>query len=303
MEVNNNVTKKTILGIGASGLIGSRLGELLFEKYRFINLSLETGVDIARKETLQAIGKYDADSIVLHLAAKADVDGCENDMPLGNEGDAWKINVTGTQNVIDICTEKNMKIIYISTDFVFDGENPPVGGYTEESIPAPINWYGQTKLQAEEIVHASGSPYLILRLAYPYRKPFALKKDFVQVFLSRLRERKVVTAITDHIITPTFVDDIAHAMDILIQKKATGIYHVVGSQCISPYEAAMLVAQTFGFDTGLVQKSTREVYFADRAQRPFNLSLSNATIQKLGIKMKTFEEGLQEVKFQMTNFK
>ncbi len=303
MEPNESSQKKIILGIGASGLIGSRLEELLSGQYHFINLSLETGIDITRKETLQTIKKYGNDSIILHLAAKADVDRCEKDKLLGNDGDAWKINVMGTQNVIDICREEKMKLIYISTDFVFDGESPPAGGYTEESVPAPVNWYGETKFEGEKVVKESGVPYLILRLAYPYRKPFALKRDFVQAILSRLREQKTITAITDHIITPTFIDDIANAMDILIQKKAMGIYHVVGSQYISPYDAAIRIARMFDFDESLVQKTTRNMYFLGRAPRPFNLSLSNATIQKLGITMKTFEEGLEIVKFQMSNFK
>ncbi len=299
MEPSNMSQKQAILGIGASGLIGSRLGELLSDRYQFVNLSLETGVDITRPETLRVIEQYETNSLVLHLAAKADVDDCEKDQPLGKDGDCWKINVLGTQNVVDICRDKNMKIAYISTDFVFDGENPPDGGYTEESIPTPINWYGQTKLQGEEVVRASGIPYLILRLAYPYRKPFPLKKDFVQEILSRLREGQTVSAITDHIMTPTFVDDIAYAFDALLQKGATGMYHIVGSQYVTPYDTAIRIAQAFGFDQSLVQKTTREVYFAGRAQRPFNLSLSNAKIHKLGIQMKTFEEGLEALKKQV----
>ena len=299
MEPSESSQKKTILGIGASGLIGSRLEELLSGKFRFINLSLETGVDITRKETLRVIEKYE-DTIILHLAAKADVDGCQKDKTLGKDGNAWKVNVTGTQNVIDICREKNMKMIYISTDFVFDGESPPAGGYTQESMPAPINWYGQTKFEGEKVVRASGIPYLILRLAYPYRKPFVLKRDFVQAILSRLREQKEVVAITDHTITPTFVDDIANAMDMLIRKEAMGIYHIVGSQFITPYDAAVRIAQVFGFEKSLIKKTTRDVYFSGLAPRPFNLSLSNARIQGLGVKMKTFTEGLQEIKKQIS---
>ena len=135
-----------ILGTGLDGLVGSRIIELLSGKHEFENLSLSTGADITdRNAILQKIKNSDA-QIMLHLAAKTDVDGCELDKPLGEKGDAWKINVFGTQNVVDGCSESNKKIIYISTDFVFDGTKE---AYSEEDAPNPVNWYGQTKFLGE----------------------------------------------------------------------------------------------------------------------------------------------------------
>lgn len=297
MENNNH--KNTIVGIGASGLIGSRIKELLAPKYNFVNLSLESGFDITNPDSLDALGSYDSKTIILYLAAKADVDACEKDKLFGNDGDCWKINVLGTQNVVSVCKNRSMKLIYISTDFVFDGATTPDGGYTEENKPIPVNWYGKSKFEGEDIVRTSGIAYLILRLAYPYRKPFPQKKDFVWNIVSRLTNKQRIRLITDHIFTPTFVDDIASAIDRLIQIEATGIFHVVGSQFITPYDAAKTIARIFGFDESLIEKTTREEYFAGRAPRPFNLSMSNAKIEKLGVTMKTFEEGLQIVKSQI----
>lgn len=108
-----------ILGTGLNGLVGSRIVELLKDKYEFENLSLSTGVDITdRNIVLEKIKSSDAE-VVLHLAAKTDVDGCELDKPLGEKGEAWKINVKGTQNIADGCLKFNKKLIYISTDFAF----------------------------------------------------------------------------------------------------------------------------------------------------------------------------------------
>ncbi|MBI1919246.1 SDR family oxidoreductase [Candidatus Microgenomates bacterium] len=281
-----------ILGTGLSGLVGSRIVELLEDKYRFEDLSLAAGVDITDKSSvLEKIDQSGA-PIIVHLAAKADVDGCEKDKRLGKEGRAWQINVSGTQNIVDACRKTHKKIIYISTDFVFDGTNPPTGGYSEEDVPHPINWYGQTKWEGEQIVKNSGLDFIIMRIAYPYRKEFPKKRDFVRSMIAKFENQEKVLAVSDHIMTPTFIDDIASALDILVRANSSGIYHVVGSQFVSPFQAASLVADIFGYDKKLIEKTIREQYFKDRAARPFHLALRNDKIQKLGVKMKTLREGL-----------
>jgi len=297
--MNNGKTK--IFGIGITGLIGSRLVELLSDRYDFQNLSLETGVDITNPQTLSILENDSEHRIVLHLAAKADVDGCEIDKPAGKDGAAWQINVEGTRNVVNACKRSGKKIIYVSTDFVFDGTKPEGKKYTEEDTPNPVNWYALTKYEGEKIVDESGLPYLIIRPAYPYRSPFPEKKDLVQAMLMRLRNNEPVAAVTNHIMSPTFVDDLAEALNILIEKNATGLYHTTGGQPISPYDLALLIARIFSLDESLVQKATREEFFAGRAPRPFNLALNNAKIEKLGVKMKTVEEGLEELRSQMHN--
>src|SRR5258708_31315340 len=104
-----------IYGMGFSGLIGSRLLELLYGKYSFINLSRKTGVDITLPDTLNVISTAKDKSVVLHLAAKTDVDGCEKDKALGVKGEAWIMNVIGVSNVIAACKKAKKKMIYIST--------------------------------------------------------------------------------------------------------------------------------------------------------------------------------------------
>lgn len=287
-----------VLGTGLDGLVGSRIVELLSSKYQFENLSISTGVDITSRDiVLERIKNSDA-PIVLHLAAKANVDGCELDKVLEENGDAWKINVLGTQNVVDGCLQSNKKLIYFSTDFVFEGTNPPAGGYSEEDIPNPINWYAKTKYTGEKIIQNSKIPWIIVRIASPYRAKFE-RLDFARAILKRLQERLPITAVIDHIFTPTYIDDIAFAMDNLIKNNLHGIFHVVGSQSLTPYEAAFLIAKEFGLASSKITKTTRAEFFNNRAPRSFQLALKNDKIGKLGIKMRTFEEGLREIKKQV----
>jgi len=303
--------KIKILGTGLMGLVGSRIGELLKDKYEFENLSLENGVDITSKDQVERRVTDSPARVVLHLAAKTDVDGCEED-----KGDdtkilryydtkkfvglhtAWAVNVEGTRNIVETCQKTGKKLIYISTDFVFDGKNPPAGGYSEKDQPNPINWYGVTKYEGEKLVVQSGIPYLICRLAFPYRANFPKKKDFLRTIIAKLKNGEKIAMVSDEIITPTFVDDIAYALDILIETGAQGIYHLVGSSSHTPFEIGHLIGKTFCLDESLISSTTREIYFAGRAPRPWKLVLKNDKLRKLGAKMSTFEEGLKKIKLQ-----
>ncbi len=290
-----------ILGTGLSGLVGSRVVELLKSQHKFENIGHETGTDITDKErVIQVINGSDA-SVLLHFAAKTDVDGCEKDKALGKDGEAWKINVLGTENVIEGCRQRKKKIVYISTDFVFDGEKKPQEAYEETDTPNPINWYGQTKYEAEKLVQNSGLSWVIVRIAYPYRA-FFKKMDFVRSIIQKFQKREHIPAVTDHIITPTFIDDIAYVLKSLVEQESDEIFHVVGSQYVTPYEAIRLIARKFQLDESLITSTTRGEFFLNRAQRPFNLALKNDKIKRLGVKMRTFEEGLNEVKKQIENF-
>lgn len=284
-----------ILGTGLTGLVGSRITELLKDNFQFENISISSGVDITKRDAvLDAVSKASA-QVILHLAAKTDVDGCEKEKELGQESDAWKINVGGAQNIVDACLKAKKRLIYISTDFIFDGKKEY---YLENDLPNPINWYGKTKFEAEKIIQNSSCSWTILRISYPYRASFS-KNDFLRGMLQCLSRGQELYALTDHIFTPTFIDDIALAINFFIKNKNEGIFNVVGSQSLTPYEAASYIAKTFGLDLSLIKKTTRKEFFKNRATRPFCLRLKNDKIQKLGLKMKSFEEGVEEVKRQI----
>ncbi len=291
--------KKPVLVTGLSGLVGTRIKELLEDKYSFIDLSLASGVDITDYESLERIIAGSEAKTIVHMAAKTDVDACEDDKILGEDGQAWMVNVIGTENIVKIAQKLGKRVIYISTDFVFDGTKD---FYTEDDKPNPVNWYGYTKYEGEKRVSNYSENNAILRIAYPYRAVFFQKKDFVRRIIEKIKDEKEISGLIDHIITPTFIDDISDALDIFIEKELIGIYHVVGSQSLSVYEAIKLIACSFNFKVKINQVK-REDYFRGRAFRPFKLALKNDKIIKLGIKMKRFDQGLEEIKEQLSNVK
>lgn len=285
-----------ILGTGLSGLVGSRIVELLGSDYEFTDLSYATGVDITDYNQVLSSLQSSPAKVVIHMAAKTNVDSCEDDKILVEDGAAWNVNVVGTKNIVDAAKKLGKRILYISTDFVFDGTKD---NYIESDKPNPINWYGNTKYEGELAVIRSGVSYAILRLAYPYRSIFVGKLDFVRRIIEKSKKGEKIFALTDHIFTPTFIDDIATAIDVLIQREVNGIFHIVGSQSLSPYEATNIILNKFNLK-GDVEKIDRETYFKDRAFRPFKLALKNDRISELGIKMHGLFSGLDEVKKQLS---
>lgn len=300
-----------LLGTGLTGLVGSRFVELFENVYEFDHINLDNGINLLQKESVLSAITSSKAQVVIHMAAKTNVDGCEVDKKrdqeiLGfkeedrekawiSEQTAWAVNVLGTQNIVEACKKTGKRIVYISTDFVFDGKKR---SYTEDDKPNPINWYAKTKYEGEKIVQNSELDYMIIRTTYPYRAFFE-RTDFVRVLISKLEKNENLAMVTDHIFRPTFIDDFANALDILIRTNQKGIFHVVGSQTVTPYDAAIKIAREFELDEALISKTTRREYFAGKAQRPFCLNTKNDKIGKLGIEMSTFDKGLTEIKIQM----
>jgi dTDP-4-dehydrorhamnose reductase len=283
-----------ILGTGLSGLVGSRVTELLAPEFTFENLSLETGVDITNKISVDTyFAKSDA-PWVFHMAAYTDVQGAEKERVLGEQSVAWKVNVQATQNIVDNCIKLGKKLLYVDTDYAFDGKKK---SYSEDDIPNPLGWYAKTKSEGAKRVLALGNAGLVIRISNPYRANPVGKKDFVHKMLERMQAGQSVTGPTDQVFTPTFIDDIAVALRVLVKLGANGIYHVVGSS-LSPFDAAMTIAEIFACDTSLVQRITFAEMFANRAPTPQYAALSNDKIKALGIAIHSFKEGIAEVKKQ-----
>jgi dTDP-4-dehydrorhamnose reductase len=283
-----------ILATGMSGLVGTRVNELLSDEFDIEDLSLATGVDITNYESLENRINNSNAKIIIHMAAKTDVDSCEDEKILNENSQCWQVNVVATENISYIANKRGMKVIYISTDFVFDGIKK---FYNEEDKPNPVNWYGFTKFEGENKVKEHTEEYVILRISYPYRANFSLKRDFVRRLLEKMVKKEKIYGLTDHIITPTFIDDIAQAIKTIIQKKVKGIYHVVGSQSLSVYDCIGKIASVFG-QKPIIIPVKREEYFKEKAFRPFNLTMKNDKITKLGCKMKTLDDGLFVIKTQ-----
>jgi dTDP-4-dehydrorhamnose reductase len=281
-----------ILGTGLSGLVGSRVTELLPD-FSFENLSLETGVDITKKDQVDPYFKRSTATWVFHFAAYTNVQESEKQRELKEDSIAWKINVTATETIIDNCTKYKKKLIYIDTDYAFDGKKKE---YTEEDVPNPLGWYAKTKFEGAKRVMELGEGSLILRIANPYRANPVGKMDFVHKMLERLMGGVGITAAKDQIFVPTYIDDIAFAIKKLIAVNAAGLYHVVGSTALSPFEAANEIADVFGCDTKNITPTTFAEMFRDRAPAPQYAYLKNDKIQALGVLMRTFREGLLDLK-------
>ncbi len=276
----DNLTKVALTG--GNGLIGSRIIELLGKDFQFIPLNHQQ-LDITDKQqSSDVLTKVDFD-LFLHLAAYTNVDGAETNKEL-----AYRINVEGTRNVFEPAVAKNKKFIYISTDFVFDGKKPP---YFEDSQPTPICEYGKSKYEGEKII---GNKAMIVRISYPYRAHFEKKKDFVRSIRSMLEQGKTLKMVKDSLMTPTFIDDIAFALKHLMNNYSPEIYHVVGGNSLSPYEAGRLIAKTFSLNESLIQPTTYEEYFQGKAYRPRNSEIKSK--KNNFYPMKTFAQGLSAFK-------
>jgi dTDP-4-dehydrorhamnose reductase len=284
-----------ILGTGLSGLLGTRIVEMLSPKHEFSNLSLETGVDITDFQSLSKIFKASDADWVFHLAAFTDVDQAEKDRSNGANGIVWNVNVNATKNIAHLCQQTGKRMLYISTDFVFDGRQSE---YSEEAVPNPLGWYGITKFEGENQIKLLDKYGLIVRIANPYRSKWPGKPDFVHKILSLLYEGKRMESPIDQKFTPTYIDDIVNALDYLSENNKDGIYHVVGSECLSPFAASIVIAAEFGCDVSNIHQTTFEKYMQNRAPRPFQACLNNGKITHCGINMKTFSEGLRSIRRQ-----
>lgn len=284
-----------VFGTGLSGLVGSRIVELNPD-YQFTDLSLDTGKNILDPQTLEADFKNNPADTVVHLAAFTDTASAW-DQKGDKSGSCYQINVVGTQNIVDLCRKYNKYLIYISTDFVFDGtKNTP---YNETDTPNPLDWYGQTKCEAEKIT--ATIPGSIVRIAYPYRANFSQKVDLIRKIKNNLENNQVCTLFNDQITTPTLIDDIATGLSLIIRNKPTGIYHLVGSSSQSPYDMAIQIANTFNLDKNLIKPSSLKDYLKQANVRPYALNgaISNQKfISEFGFTPYTLSQGLQIIKNQ-----
>src|SRR3989338_3887032 len=276
---------------GSTGLIGSRIIELLKGDFNFIEL-VWPKFDVTKKDDLWKTLKDLNFDIFFHLAGYTNVDDAEK-----NPGKkiAYKINVDGTKNVFEIVMKRRRKFIYVSTDFVFNGKNPH---YYEESIPNPISYYAKTKYEGETVVKNYA---MIVRFSYPYRAFFETKKDFVRGIKFKLEQKKQLNMVNNSLMTPTFIDDIAYAMKYLCKNYTPEIFHLVGGNSISPFSASKIIAKTFGLDQSLIHATTYEQYFKNRAKRPQYSEIK--TKKNNFYRFKDFEQGLQIVKSQILNLK
>lgn len=284
-----------LLGTGLSGLVGSRIVEILSPRYSFTDLSRKTGVDITDEQSLCRHIYISPAPWLLHFAAYTDVQGAEQERMSGRESLAWKVNVEATKTIVGICRKTGKYLIYLSTDYVFDGKK---NSYTERDIPNPLGWYGVTKCEGEKLVAALGKQASIIRISTPYRSRPAGKKDFVHKIIETLESGQRVTAPHDQFFSPTFIDDIACSIDAIVMQAKQNVYHVVARSALTPFDAALHIARTYHLNSKNVVPISFEAYCAKRAPIPKQAILKHATIETLGVILHSFEEGIDSVKQQ-----
>ena len=289
-----------ILIVGANGFLGSILihrANLKYESDYFLvagdisNSVVDPKVpfyhiDITKKQdVINKVRKISPDVIIL-TAAMTDVDNNEVEKEL-----ATKINTEGAVNVLDACKDTDSKLLFMSTDFIFDGKK---GNYNEEDDPNPLSHYGQTKQAAELAIKASDVEYLICRTAVLYGwNP--IKLNFITWILKKLENGEKINIVTDQVNSPTYVPNLADILLKLIEKDAKGIYHAAGDDILNRYEMALKCVEIFDFNQDLVFPID---HLDQKAVRPKNAGLNIEKLKKfLGSKVHiyTLEDGLKEM--------
>ncbi|MBI5229679.1 dTDP-4-dehydrorhamnose reductase [Candidatus Micrarchaeota archaeon] len=284
---------KRIFLTGGEGLLGSRIVQI--EGYETLATCFENVelvgkrfvfLDIRRKQDVfNAVSAWAPDAVI-HAAALTNVDYCEE-----HPRDAEEINAFGTANVAEAAERVGAKMVYVSTDYVFDGEK---GMYCEDDEPKPINTYAKTKLQGEEWVKRICSNYAIARTSvlYGWSKN---KLNYASWLVGELEASRSVNIVVDQWASPTLADNLADALLFVCNRDLKGFYHIAGSDRASRFEFAQKLAEAFGFDKNLIRAvSSSEIGW--KAKRPPDSSLNISKIQREGFKMLNVGEGLSRMK-------
>jgi len=282
-----------IMIIGGSGYLGSNLA--LFarrtQKHDVYSTYSEHGrsskfdikLDITDKFSISDTLEKIEPEVVIHAAAITSSNYCARHRQL-----SWKINVEGTKNVVDAVSEVGSRLIYISTDQVYSGERPYS---TEVDTPAPICFYGQTKLEAEHIVASRCRNYCIARTSLIYGLSKTNKKTFFDVFIGNLLNNKHTKLFFDEYKTPIFLDNYCEVlMELATEQEIQGLYNICGSERVSRYELGEYISSALSkFRSMLIPVSMHEYKFVDK--RPKDCSMSNKAITEL---LSTAVIGLEE---------
>ena len=235
--------------------------------------------DLTKFESLKPIIEDFNPDFIFNCASYNDVDGAEENRKLAED-----INAHLVENMLKLSFEK---IIHFSSDYVFNGLHGP---YSEEDIPDPINYYGQTKYRSERILQESGKNHLIIRSNVLYGTGINIRPNFITWLISSLRRDKRVRIVTDQFSNPTYAGNLARAATEAAQKDLTGILHISGADYLSRYEAALKAAAFFNLNPKLITP-IKTVDFEQKARRPLRGGLKIDRAKKL---LKTRLLGLDE---------
>ncbi len=264
--------------IGADGQLGSDITSKLKKDGFSVNELFRKDIDISDRNSVNNIivKKTDSD-LIINTAAFHHVRKSEND-PVTS----FKVNGIGAANLAYACRETKKKLIHISTDYVFDGTKGEP--YIETDLPNPVNVYGNSKLSGEYFIRSIMEDYHILRLSGIYGSHICIGKgyNFVDKILKIGEEKGEVKVVTDEVLTPTFTEDIAEQVSLMISKNCkTGVYHVSAEGSCSWYEFAKEIFRIK--DNGVKVKKALSGEFGNGVIRPACSVLENRYLKDQGI--------------------
>ena len=292
-----------ILLTGSNGLLGQKLVARLRQQAGVELVATSRGanklallypdlcfvpLDVTDAAQVQRVLREQRPTHVIHTAAMTNVDVCE----LNREA-CWQQNVTAVAHLVRACAEHNIHLTHLSTDFVFSGDEGPLA---EDAVPAPVNFYGESKLAAEHLVAASAGNWAIARTVLVYGVAHEYGRTNIVLWVrDSLRAGKSIQVVVDQWRTPTLAEDLAEGCWLLARQSARGIYHLSSDELLTPYDMALRVAAHFELDAGLIQKVDAST-FSQPARRPVRTGFLIGKAQReLGYRPHTFAEGIAVV--------
>jgi len=266
----------------ATGRGDSRLPFASAERHKYFSLDVTNGIAVNNFILLHK------PSVIIHAAAMTQPDPCEE-----NPVECWNINVTATRFLVDAAKAIDARFIYISTDFVFDGLHGP---YKETDEPGPVNYYGSSKLAAEKSVTTSGLQWAIIRTVLVYGNILVgNRSNIISWVKENLENNRPIKVVSDQWRTPTYVEDLAKGILLVLGKNVTGIYHVSGEQGMSPYDMAVATADYLHLDKSLMTKVNADT-FTQPARRPLHTGfVIDKAKKELGYQPISFKEALKKI--------
>lgn len=224
--------------------------------------------------------------VVVHAGAMSKPDECEQ-----NQMQAYLVNVEGTVQLLINAAEIKSFFVFVSTDFVFDGKR---GMYSENDTPEPVNYYGRTKLEAEEAVKEYEYDWAIARTILVYGKNHSGHANLLKTIKEKLEKKEEYSVVDDQLRTPTYVEDLARGIIAIIEKKAKGVFHLSGKDVLTLYQMAIKTAEQLSLDKSLLKKVTA-ASFTQPAKRPAKTGfVIDKAKRELSYEPLSFEEGLKK---------
>ena len=242
-------------------------------------------LDVSNAAQLQQVLARERPTHVIHTAAMTQADECET-----NRAACWQHNVSAVKHLAAACLAIDAHLTHLSTDFVFSGEAGPLA---EDAVPAPVNFYGESKLAAEHVVQASLGRWAIARtvLVYGVAHDYG-RTNLVLWVRDSLRAGKPIKVVADQWRTPTLAEDLAEGCWLLARQSAQGLYHLSGDEFLSPYDLALRVAAHFHLDAGLIEQVDAST-FTQPARRPARTGfLIDKARRELGYRPHSLAEGI-----------